>query len=55
MGRVIDGSFKTDGKLSRPAFVALKRMLAGAKLFEPAFSDAVEARDVLADLCHGRL
>lgn len=53
MGRVIDGS-ASDGKLSRRAFVALKRMPAGAKLFKPAFSDAVEARDVLADLCHGR-
>jgi hypothetical protein len=51
---MIDGSFAANGKLSQRVFVALKRMLAGAKLFEPAFSDAIEVRDVVADLCHGR-
>lgn len=54
MGRVIDGSFASDGKLSRLAFVALKRTLERAKSFELTYSDAVQARPLLEELCHGR-
>jgi len=54
MGRVIDGSFASNGKLSRPAFVALKQTLERAKSFELTYSDAVQARPLLVDLCHVR-
>lgn len=52
--RVIAGSFAVNGKLSRSGFLALKRMLAQAKSFELTYSDAVEARRLLVDLCHGQ-
>jgi hypothetical protein len=52
MRRVIAGSFAANGKLSRSGFVALKRILAQAKSFELTYSDAVEARAKLVDLCH---
>jgi energy-coupling factor transporter ATP-binding protein EcfA2 len=55
MRRVIAGSFAASGELSRSGFVALKRTLATAKLFELSFSDAVQARSVLMDFCHGQL
>jgi hypothetical protein len=54
MRRVIAGSFAASGELSRSGFVALKRTLGTAKLFELTFSDAVQARSVLMDLCHGQ-
>ncbi len=54
MGRVISGSFAANGKLSREAFVSLNQILAHAKAFELAYSDAVQARHLLADLCHGQ-
>jgi hypothetical protein len=54
MRRVIAGLFAANGKLSRSGFVALKRLLAGAKSFELTFSDVIEARLKLMDLCHGQ-
>jgi hypothetical protein len=54
MGRVIDQSFAANGQLSRRTFLGLKRMLAGSDSFELAYSDAVDARRALVDLCHGQ-
>jgi hypothetical protein len=53
MGRLIDGSYSADGKLTDQAFHAIKGMLSSAKSFELQYSDAAQARDVLMDLCHG--
>jgi hypothetical protein len=52
MQRLIDGSYSADGKLSHPAFHAIKRMLGDAALFELTYSDATEANAALLDLCH---
>lgn len=54
MRRVIAGSFAANGKLSRSAFAALKGTLARAKSFELTYSDALQARGLVVDLCHGQ-
>ena len=53
IGRILEGSFAADGKLSRRRFIALKRMLADSKCFELVYSDARDAARVLTGLCHG--
>jgi hypothetical protein len=53
MGRLIDGSCSSDGKMSNQAFNAVKRTLAGAKSFELQYSDAAQARNTLLELCSG--
>ena len=53
MARVIGGSFAASGRLSREAFAALKRILAGSKSFELTYGDALQAARKLTGLCHG--
>lgn len=53
IGRILEGSFAADGKLSRRRFIALKRMLTEAECFELIYSDAADAARVLTGLCHG--
>jgi hypothetical protein len=53
MGRVIGGSFAANGRLSRKAFAALKKILTGARSFELTYSNAADAQRKLMDLCHG--
>jgi hypothetical protein len=54
MRRLIAGSFAANGKLSALGFVTLKRMLTRGKSFELSYSEAIQARGVLVDLCHGQ-
>jgi len=54
MSRVIDGSYAADGKLTDQAFNAIKRTLTEAQSFELTYSNAVQARDALVDLCNGQ-
>lgn len=54
MRRIFAGSFAANGRLSRATFDALKGALARAKSFELTYSDVVQARGTLMDLCHGR-
>jgi hypothetical protein len=53
IGRLIDGSYAADGRLTDQAFHAIKGMLTNAKSFELQYSDAAQARNILMDLCHG--
>lgn len=54
MKRLIENAFAADGRLSQAGFFALKRIVAGARSFQLTYSEAVEARRVLMDLCNGR-
>lgn len=51
---LIEGAFAADGKLSQAGFVALKRIVAGARSFRLTYSESVEARELLMDLCNGK-
>ena len=54
MKRLIEGAFAADGKLSQAGFSALKRIVSGARSFQLTYCEAVEARELLADLCNGK-
>ncbi|RXH28257.1 serine/threonine protein kinase [Bradyrhizobium nanningense] len=54
MRRLIDNAFAADGTLSRAGFFALKRIVTGARSLQLTFSEAVEARRMLVDLCNGK-
>lgn len=53
--RLIDGSYSSNGKLTCQAFGAVKRILASAKSFELQYSDAIDARRSIMDLCNGNV
>jgi hypothetical protein len=50
--RMIVSSHAPDGKMSHQAFHAMKRTVANAKCFELRYSDAVQARDAIVELCN---
>lgn len=54
MRRLIDSAFAADGRLSRAGFFALKRIVTGARSLQLTYSEAVEARCMLVDLCNGK-
>ncbi|MHB0768994.1 PqqD family peptide modification chaperone [Bradyrhizobium sp. 5.13L] len=54
MKRLIENSFAADGRLSQAGFLALKRIVLGARSFRLTYCEAVEARRLLMDLCNGK-
>lgn len=54
MRRLIESSFAVDGKLSLLGFAALKRIVTHASSFELTYSESIQARHLLTDLCDGR-
>lgn len=54
MRRLIDSAFAADGRLSQAGFFALKRIVTGARSLQLTYSEAVEARRMLVDLCNGK-
>jgi hypothetical protein len=54
MRRLIDGSYTAGEKLTHQGFNAIKQMLIHARSFELIYSDAVQARDILFDLCNAQ-
>ena len=54
MRRLIGNAFAADGRLSQAGFLALKRIVTGARSLQLTYSEAVEARRVLMDLCNGK-
>lgn len=53
LGKIIEGSFAPDGKLTRAGCNALKQTLANAHSYTLTYSHVTEARDALAGLCDG--
>lgn len=54
MKRLIDGAFAVDGRLSQAGFFALKGIVSGARSFQLTYCEALEARELLVDLCDGK-
>ncbi|MGY3034388.1 hypothetical protein ACVIIV_003558 [Bradyrhizobium sp. USDA 4354] len=54
MKRLIENAFAADGRLSQAGFFALKRIVAGARSLQLTYCEAVEARRLLMELCHGK-
>ncbi|QIO37186.2 serine/threonine protein kinase [Bradyrhizobium sp. 1(2017)] len=54
MRRLIEGAFAADGRLSTTGFFALKEIVSGARSFLLTYCEAVEARELLVDLCNGK-
>lgn len=54
MKQLIDGAFAPDGRLSATGFFALKRIVSGARSLLLTYCEAVEARELLVDLCDGK-
>ncbi|MFK4505733.1 hypothetical protein IQ17_04722 [Bradyrhizobium daqingense] len=54
MKRLIEGAFAADGRLSTTGFSALKGIVSGARSFLLTYCEAVEARELLVDLCDGK-
>ncbi|AMA61178.1 PqqD family peptide modification chaperone [Bradyrhizobium sp. CCGE-LA001] len=54
MKRLIEGAFAADGRLSTNGFFALKEIVSGARSFLLTYCEAVEARELLVDLCDGK-
>ncbi|MGC0393394.1 hypothetical protein ACVIU7_005987 [Bradyrhizobium liaoningense] len=51
---LIEGAFAADGRLSTTGFFALKGIVSGARSFLLTYCEAVEARELLVDLCDGK-
>ena len=49
--RLVDGASAADGKLSRAGFLALKEIVSGSRSFLLTYCEAIEARELLVDLC----
>lgn len=54
MKRLIESAFAGDGRLSQAGFFALKRIVAGAVSLQLTYCEAVEARQLLMELCNGK-
>ncbi len=54
MKRLIEGAFAADGRLSKTGFFALRGIISGARSFLLTYCEAVEARELLVDLCDGK-
>lgn len=54
MKRLIEGAFAADGRLSTTGFSALKAIVSGARSFLLTYCEAVEAQELLVDLCDGK-
>jgi hypothetical protein len=53
MKRLIAGAFAADGRLSQAGFFALKGIVSRARSYQLTYCEAVEARELLAELCNG--
>ncbi|UPJ61643.1 serine/threonine protein kinase [Bradyrhizobium sp. 192] len=55
MKRLIGSAFGADGRLSQAGFLALKGIVSGARSHLLTYCEAVKARELLVDMCNGKV